>query len=222
MSLGQPARDPSTRLSDVGLLLREEDKVSLAGSLGRFLKGLGICFVLGLIFATVMTVLFDSLFENPWIGWKGWFLIYVVVTGGLLAWRERGPVIVDLEKARESAASVPATSPIAKYTSMVIWGPRAVVEGFRGMRGRWMPQQNAVFDRAAILVLELALTDGGLPVKEVVHPPEDMVTFGQAVDWLDANQWVGQASEGGSLWLSTVGRKRLVEKKLMPLPEDFS
>ena len=54
------------------------------------------------------------------------------MTGGLLAWRERGPVIVDLEKARESAASIPAGSPIAKYTSMVIWGPRAVVEGFRG------------------------------------------------------------------------------------------
>jgi len=221
MPFEQPARDKTTRLNDVGTLLREEDKVSIAGSLGRFLRGLGICFVMGLSFAIVMTLLFDSLFENPWIGWKGWFLIYAFVTAGLLIWRERGPVTVDLEQARHPAPPIAGSSAIIKYASMPFWGPRAVVEGLRGMRGRWVPHQQAIFDRAAILVLDLAMTDGGVPVKEVLHPPEDMVTFGLAVDWLDANQWIGQATEGGSLWLSTVGRKKLVDRKLMPLPGDF-
>jgi hypothetical protein len=204
----QPVRDKATRRSEVEALLREEDKASLAGSLGRFLKGAGICFVIGFVFATVLKLV---------VGWSwfGWLFSFLLVMAGIVLWRQRGPVTVDLNKGRQE------TNTNRGITSIIFGGPLAAIEGLRGMRGHWTSQQHAAFDRAAVLVFDLAKVDGGMPVKDVLHPPEDMQTFGLAVDWLDSNDWIGQATGGGSLWLSTVGRRKLVSKNLMPPPGDF-
>jgi hypothetical protein len=48
------------------------------------------------------------------------------------------------------------------------------------MRGHRSLAQEAVFDRAAILVLDLAKADGGIPIKELLIPPENMQVFGTA------------------------------------------
>jgi len=204
----QPVRDKATLRSEVEALLRAEDKTSLAGSLGRFLKGSGICFVIGFIFATLLKLV---------VGWSwfGWLFCFLLVMVGIVLWHQRGPVTVDLSKVRQG------TNTNRGIMSIIFGGPLAAIEGLRGMRGQWTPQQHAAFDRAAVLVFDLAKVDGGVPVKDVLHPPEDMQAFGSAVDWLDSNDWIGQATGGGSLWLSTVGRRKLVSKHLMPPPGDF-
>ncbi|HEX8912032.1 MAG TPA: hypothetical protein VF796_06700, partial [Humisphaera sp.] len=109
-----------------------------------------------------------------------------------------------------------APSQLGPLVQFVTWGPRNVIDGLAGVRRKWRPHQNVVFRRASKMLLELAKYQGGVELKFLVHPPEDMRVFEQAVEWLDRHDWVGKSSNGEKLWISTDGLKRLESQDLMP------
>lgn len=205
-------------------MLIAQDTRSIRGSMGRLLLGMGWCAVAIFAWATVITLLCDALFGSSGIGWRGWFVLGAVVLLGILAWLEFRALSADTLIARSADEDVPAAPPAGEDYAMpvsrgsplykLVWGPPAVLSGLRGVRGKHTRRQSAVFDRAAVLVLELAGEPGRVDVKQLVHPPEDLATFAAAVDWLQANDWIGRSTDGGSLWLSTLGQKRLVDAKL--------
>lgn len=222
MAERQPNPD---KLDELRTLLQLQDSASMAGSMGKFLMGLGWCFVVGLIFATLMTGILDSLFGSSLIHWWGWMGVYILILVPLLIWHERRNRQDYLVNAVEGTDPAGPSSrgeyemnkarlTVGIYASMLVWGPRALLDGLRGVRGRRNVVQRALFQRAAVLVLDLSQYDGGIEVKHLIYPPEDMKVFGAAVDWLDAHDWIGQATAGGSMWLSTIGRKKLVERGL--------
>lgn len=196
-------------------VLLAQDVRSIRGSLGKFLLGLGWCLLATLIWATLFTFVLGGM------GWRGWFLVGLILLGVLIFWLERRVMM------RESGASPAVTegaSPVADDYDLpagpggllprLLWGPPAMLAGFRGLRGKRTRRQEAVLDRAALLVLDLAREPGSVPVMDVLHPPEDMNVFGAAVDWLEANDWIGQSTNRTSLFISTLGKRRLVERGL--------
>jgi hypothetical protein len=199
-------------------VLVAQDVRSIRGSLGRFLLGLGWCLLAVFIWATLFTLLFDALFGGSGIGWRGWFVVGVLALAGLIFWLERRVIMAE-------AAGTPGapTGPSGDYAlpagpggwlPRLVWGPPAMLAGFRGLRGKRTRHQEAVLDRAAVLVLDLNHEPGSVPAKAVLHPPEDMNVFGAAVDWLEANDWIGQSTDRTLLFISTLGKKRLVERGL--------
>jgi len=203
-------------------MLRLADATSLAGSLGRFLMGIVVCFVMGLIVATVITLGLNAFFDSSGIGWMGWYGVYVLVLAPLLIWHEHRSRPDYLNDALREIDPGPtsgsedlvnrATFWIGYLTSRLFWGPRAVIDGFRGMRGHRSITQDAVFDRAATLVLALAQANGGVPIKELIIPPENMLVFGSAVDLLDRHDCIGKSTDGRSLWLNSTYRRTLNER----------
>lgn len=193
----------------------------MRGSMGRFVMGLAWCLVAMLIWATFFTLVFNLLFGGSGIGWRGWFVVGLLLIVGLLIWLETRVIATEALDTKGLTESIPPAVddyalPVkpGSLASKLAWGPPALLTGFRGIRGKRTRRQEAVFDRAVILVFDLAREPGRVEVKQVMRPPEDMMALAAAVDWLEANDWIGRSTDGGSLWLSTVGQKRLVERKL--------
>lgn len=219
MADGKPHVSATSANQAVKDLLRRQDTSSLAGSLGSLLWGVAVCFGGAFVAASFIYILLWLWFSTSYIGWVGWFWVYILVMVPLIIWSERkyrrdyltAPV----------ALTDPAPSSIGEYqtdqfkqtanivTGMVVWGPRKLVDGVHGVMQQRTPLQNAAFDRAAILVLDLYRADGGVEIRDLLHAPEDMQVFGLAVDKLEAFGWIGKASNGRSLWLSSTFRARL-------------
>lgn len=219
MTEQQPAGGKAAELRTI---LIRQDARSLRGSLGRFLLGLGWCIAAVIIWAIFFTILFNALFGGSGIGWKGWFLVGLLLLAGLLVWLERRVKTAEAAATAIPAGLAPAGAedyaiPIAggSLGSKLVWGPPALLSGFRGVIGRRTRRQETVLDRAVLLVFDLARQPGSNPIKAVVHSPEDMTIFGSAVDWLEANDWIGRSTDKSALFLSTLGQKRLVENNLM-------
>lgn len=218
MTDGQSAGDKTAELR---ALLVREDARSFRGSLGRFLLGLGWCILVVLVSATFFTLLFNALFGGSGIGWSGWFLLAALVLAAVIVWLERRvraaearPLTSKIDPTTVSADDYAIRTPLGSIGDKLVWGPPAVLSGFRGVRGKRTRRQEAIFDRAVVLVFDLAREPGSIGVKALMHPPEDMTIFGAAVDWLEAHDWIGKSTDGTALFLSTLGQQRLVERKL--------
>ena len=214
--------EKTTPRKEVHAMLRLTDATSMAGSLGRFLKGLGICLAGGIVFATVLNTFCNGL----GMGWWGCFGVYAVLLAAAVIWHERRTndryltaprQELDLNQPQsEGRTTANANAGPGKLLSTIFWGPLALIDGFRGLRGQRSRLQDAAFDRAAVLVLDLTKVDGGIEIRELLKPPEDMNIFGSAVDLLTTHGWVGKSSDGRSIWLDSYHRKKLDEKRLTP------
>jgi hypothetical protein len=206
--------------AELRAILIKQDVRSIRGSLGRFLLGLGWCFLAVFILATVIALLLNTLFGSSGLGWRGWFGLFFIGMAALLAWlyirqRARGATDAAAEARPALSRFEAMLSPdVGKRIPRLVWGPPALLTGLRGLLGKRTRPEQAVFDRAVVLVFDLAKEPGSVGVKAVVHSPEDMSIFGAAVDWLEANDWIGQSSDGSSVFISTLGQQRLVERNL--------
>src|SRR6185437_3275830 len=98
------------------------------------------------------------------------FGVYLLVLVPYLIWQERRSRDDYLSDAMRSIDGEPlsrgeheldmARLEIAIYATWLVWGPRAVVDGIRGMRGLRTATQHAVFDRAGALVVRLSKAAG--------------------------------------------------------------
>jgi hypothetical protein len=163
--------------------LRAEDSRSMAGSLGLFLTGLGVCFVVGLAVATVLTLTTGFLKNYVPINWFGWFVVYWVILVPLLIWQER------------------------RSRTDYLVGALTDVDPSPSSRGEYE------VDRARVGVAAYATM---ITFRDVMHPPENMALFTAAMDWLDKNDWTGKSSDGQRVWLTSIGKKKLMDRNMMP------
>ncbi|HZK79480.1 MAG TPA: hypothetical protein VFC46_00395, partial [Humisphaera sp.] len=174
-----PGRDDSSFIQQVQAMIRVQEASSLAGSVGRLLLGLGACFLMGFIAATLATSCLFTVFGRSYIGWSGWFALYVIVLVPFLIWHERRSRQEYLTDAMRSLDSNPSSRgeyemdqaglQVALYASWLTFGPRALIDGVRGMRGLRTSAQHAVLDRAATLVVSLFKSGAGVEIKQLVH-----------------------------------------------------
>jgi len=225
MSRQQSDSDETTALyHEIRSMLRLADATSMAGSLGRFVMGIGVCIGMGVVVASIITACLVAIANTSLVGWTGWFLVYLVVLVPWLIWHERRSREDYLTEAVRGIDPSPSSRgeyelnraglAVGAYASLLVWGPRALVDGLRGLRGHRSLTQEAVFDRATGLVLDLAQVDGGVPIKELLIPPENMQVFASAVDILDRHDFIGKSTDGRSLWLNSRYRQKLMERKM--------
>ena len=221
--MGTPNPEPRPEITAIAAkaktLLRLQDATSLAGSLGKLLIGAGVSFGGGVIVASFITGILDLCVGSSGIGWSGWFLVYVVVFVPVVIWQERKTRENYLDNMIGRIDPNPSSHGELRMNRMAVWvgmissalvfGPRSLVDGFRGMRGGHTIARQAVFERASILAADLAAAPGGVPIKQLIHPPEDMRTFGSAVDLLDTHGWTGKSKDGASIWISSLYRGKL-------------
>ena len=58
----------------------------------------------------------------------------------------------------------------AGWAILITWGPRALLDGYEGVRGRWPARKHMMFSRAAELVLDLAGRGQRVDVKHIMSP----------------------------------------------------
>lgn len=203
----------------VQAMLRHEDSVSLRGSLGRMFKGIGLCALIGIAVATLLSFGTARGFHQPILGWLSWFGIFwgLLVVLLILMQRSRHPgyVVKSLSEDPVGEDNVPLTHG-SPYLLWIIWGPSSILDGIAAIRGKWTARQNALFKRAAQMVLEMAKFDGGVEVRALMHPPEDMAIFNEVIDWLDAHDYLGRSSDGERFWITTIGRGKLTAHGIQP------
>jgi hypothetical protein len=201
-------------------MLRHEDSVSLRGSLGRLFKGIGVCILIGIAAATILTFGSSALLHHSPLSWFTWFWLScaLLAIAMIVVQRRRHTdyVVASLTADPVEAMASPRRSP---YLQAVVWGPKAVLDGVAAVRGKWTATQNAMFKRAAQMVLEMSRYDGGVEVRALMHPPEDMVVFNQVIDWLDAHDYIGKSSDGERFWLTSIGRKKMNEHGISAMPK---
>jgi hypothetical protein len=201
-------------------MVRLEEAGSLPGSVGRLLRGIGICFAMGVLGASVLAIGLYMIAGTTLIGWWGWFLAYLIVLASLLIWHERKTrpdYVSDSVRAtepksssRREAAPDQTTPKAPVYIAWAVWGPLALLEGMRGMRGMRTRAQHAVLDRAGLLIVDLSQSMQGIEIRDLMHPPEDMDVFSASVDLLDKHGWIGKATDGQSMWLNSTFRQKLL------------
>ena len=230
-SKDRDARDKTEIRRKIQDLLREEDARSFTGSLGTFLSGLGTCLVGGFVFATVMwlaTGFFTAEDAAPLVGWRSWFGVYLVAVAVIIFLRERrshGKQTVESFSQSDhdadadvstSTTPVPVQAVASAWGTLMKWGPQSVLEGFAGLRGKWTARQQAMFKRAAQVLVTLVKYDGAVGFKYVVRPPEDMRVFFDAIGWMEKNMWVGRSSDGERIYISSPGKQKLAARDLIP------
>lgn len=188
-------------------MLIAEDRTSLAGSLGKFLYGLAWCLGVGFLLATVLWFAIDGL------SWIAWFGIYLAILIPILLVHEmrsrKTYVVASLNEEPDSGSMVTAEK--NQIISLLTWGPRQLLDGLAALRGKRSSDFNTRFKRAAQAVVDLGKYSGGIEVKAIMHPPENMPVFLSALDWLDKHDYIGRSSDGERLWLSSIARKKLTE-----------
>jgi hypothetical protein len=220
MSESPEGHERTSRRKQVQAMLRHEDSVSLRGSLGRLFKGIGFCAIIGIVVATALTFGISALFNKHPIGWFAWFGIYwlLLIVALVISQRRRhADYLVGSLNAPDHLGD--DSSPLVvrtPYLMAVLWGPRAILDGVAAVRGKWTARQNAAYKRAAQMVLEMAKYDGGVEIRALMHPPEDMAIFNEVIDWLEAHDYLGKSSDGERFWLTTIGKNKLAAHGIHP------
>jgi hypothetical protein len=212
MADAMPIANDAAKIQQIVAQLKACDAASAGGAAGMLILGSALCLFMGVFVAGFVSYVAGGL------GFYGWFGIYLLIFVPILIWQERRG---SSDPLGEAAQSIDAPSSmgearlnrsrmkIAAFASLLVWGPQAMISGYRGLRGVHSTMTSATFDRAALLTLDLSKAAGGIPIKRLIHPPENMRIFSAAVDLLDRHSWIGRSGDAASLWLSTTWRERL-------------
>jgi hypothetical protein len=216
-----PDQPSSPLAGEVTRIIRLADASSFAGSMGKMLLGLGVCIGAGIALAIIISSILYSLFGTTGIGLTGWFWLYLLIVVPLIIWYERKSrkdYVMDAATAVGTPSSSigefrlnQATLLTGAIAGIIVWGPRNLIDGIRGMLGRRTVLQNAVLERAVLIVLELNVESSRVEIKKLIVPPEDMTVFAQAIDMLLALDLAGRSTDGTSMWLISTFRKKLVD-----------
>lgn len=216
-----PAEKKNTR-RHVQEMLRQEDARSFRGTLGNMVKGIGWCLVAGILVATLIYFGFNALFGTPVLPWTVWLGVFLLVLTVFLIVRgvkeSRKPDYVvrsltDDDAPGDAVVDVEATNPL--YAQLLFWAPRAILDGFAALRGRPPEQKTLLYKRMARIVVELARWTGGVPIKALIRPPENMPIFAASLDWLDRHDYTGKSKDGERIWLTSIGKKKLADRGIV-------
>jgi hypothetical protein len=187
---------------------------------GLILAGAAILFFVGLIFALFMLIVSAILFdEGP--GFQAWLIVYLIALVPLLIWQERrtrggfftlAQPDVDLTRDPDNVGDYLLNRSKANATAIVdgfMWAPRAIVAGFRAVRGVRETGLDRVLPEAADLLTLLLSLDGGVKIKDLAPPGEDAMQLMPTLKWLDAHDYIGTSTRGDRVWVSTFAKKRL-------------
>jgi MFS family permease len=199
--------------------MMQRHALTSAGGIGLLAAGVGILFVAGAVVATVICFILYSLTDSTWIGWWGWYFVFLLAMVPLLFWEERrsrGSYFAD--RATDFSPDVSSRGEFEMqqfqvattvYTDMLLWGPRAILKGIATLRGEKPLQQRDRFERGAIVIRKLLEHDSALLVGQLLLPAETLDQLRPTLHWLDHHDYIGMSADGKRVWLSSHARKAM-------------
>ena len=217
-------RNPGTRgpsMDPIVARMMQRHALTTASAIGLLAAGVAILFVAGAIVSAIICFILLSLTGRTFIGWWGWYFVFLLCMAPLLFWEERrsrGGYLADRVTDFSPGASSGGEYDVqnvqaaaAVYTDMLLWGPRAILAGVATLRGEQQVQRTDRYDRAAIVIRRLLQDDNALLVGQLLQPGEKMDDLRPTLRWLDHHDYIGNSSDGQRVWLSTDARKSMVD-----------
>ncbi len=184
---------------------------------------LGAAVILGAGFFVTSVIWFIlwNFAGDSYIGWTGWFFVYLIAIVPLLIREERrsqGSFFSDAAAGMSNPANAGsygeyqldrASAAGAAFSEMLLWGPRALLGGIATVRGQQPTRFKGLLVRASQILLQLYQSKEAMELKDLAHPGEPPAEFCQALKWLDQNDHIGLSSDGKRAWLSSKFRQQM-------------
>lgn len=217
MSTEQPY-DPEAHM-----LLRMQQRYALQTGGGALMifAGAGVILLAGVLIVSVLSFIMWTWFDTTWIGWGGWFLVYLLAVGVILFreykfsnqsfWDVETPDIDNPAHAdsfgeyqmdRISAGG-------AWCAHVIMWGPRALLNGIATVRGNLPTRFRGLLARAAQIVVQLYREPDAQPIAKLIQAGEHPARFREVLKWLDDNDYIGISTDGKRVWLASRIREQL-------------
>jgi MFS family permease len=197
--------------------MMQRHALTTAGAVGLLATGVGILLIAGAVVSSIICFVLISLTSRSFIGWWGWYFVFLLAMVPLLFWEERrsrGGYLADrvgdfspMHSSRGEYEMQNFEASVAVYTDMLLWGPRAILKGFATLRGERPLEQSGRFHRAAAVIRKLLEKDNALLVGQLLAPGETVEQLRPTLRWLDDHDYVGLSADGKRVWLSTDARR---------------
>lgn len=186
--------------------------------------GTGIVAAVMLLFGAPMLSLGPMFFGSIWwfevagVAWwptvcRSAFVVLPVLF--LIEWRTSGNFATDTTAAIPTLGfgrvAVPARRAAASYLIVMVLcllGPGLVLGAWRRLRTLWL-HRGADRSRAAKIVGELMLCDGGVDVFSLLHGREELTDLSSTFAYLVGREWIDFSKDGGKVWVLSESRKRI-------------
>lgn len=183
-----------------------------------------VLLVFGGFVAFVLMILHAILagWENAW--WlHTYFALYVVVVLAFLLFRERqtrgmffsfAASDVDLRRDPDNSAEYlleRSRTHLSTLFEYARWPARAIIAGYRGLRGIRATSLDAILPEAADVLTRMLAYDVGIKLTELAPPGTDPAQMMPILKWLDTHDYIGFSTRGDKVWVSSPAKKRFVE-----------
>lgn len=160
--------------------------------------------------------------ENAW-RLQTFFVIYVVILLAFLFWRERqtrgmffsfAASDVDLRRDPDNSAEYlmqRGRTHLSTLVEYARWPARAVIAGYRGLRGIRATSLDAILPDAADVLTRMLAYDVGVKLTELAPRGTDPAQMMPILKWLDTHDYIGFSTRGDKVWVSSPAKKRFVE-----------
>jgi hypothetical protein len=185
------------------------------GSVVEFLLGLGATLLMGVVVASVLTVIFFNFGVKMLTSFYLWFGIYLAVMVPLIYrhLRREGETVSGVEGMYSAGSSGEIRfnhmlGNAAGTTALLLWGPARVGDAI----GRFFSDRHAVspavLEAAITICLRLYRSQQALPLKQLFHSLDTAVASRAAL-WLQSQGHADVSSDHKRMWLSSELRKSL-------------
>jgi hypothetical protein len=217
MSTEQPY-DPEARMLAE---LQQQYALRTGGGAIMILAGAGVILVAGVVLVSVLCFILWTWFETTWIGWFGWFFVYLLGMG-IVMFREYKKSNVSFYDVETPDIDNPGDADSfgeyqmdrvsaggAWMAHVVMWGPRALLNGITTVTGNQPTRFRGLLARAAQVVVQLYRSPDAMEIKKLVQLGENPARFREVLKWLDDNDYIGLSTDGKRVWLSSRVRTQL-------------
>ncbi len=213
--------NPSTREERLFAELQALYAIKTGGGGLLVLAGAVVILFSGAVITTLICFILWNFFDSSFIGWTGWFFVYLLAVVPLLIRedrRSRGEFLSDAAVGMSNPADA---SSYGEYqidrlsvggvaiTELLLWGPRSLINGLAIMRGQQPTRSKPLLERAARVILQLYDDSEAIEMKKLIQPGDSPLQFGQVLKWLDDNDHIGLSSDKSRVWLSSRMRKHM-------------
>jgi hypothetical protein len=222
-SAGSASSDDTPESRLIGQL-QQLYAVKTGGGVLLMLAGAGIILLAGVVVTSIVTFILYTWFDSSFLGWTGWFVVYLIAIVPLLVREERrsrGHFLSEAAAGLDNPMDASSygeyqldrgAAMTAVYSEMLLWGPRALLRGIATMRGQQPTRFRGLLERAAQVILTLYRSPDAMLLAKLIQPGEPPARFREVLKWLDDQDYIGLSSDGKRVWLSSRMRGKLASE----------
>jgi len=195
--------------------------VNTGGGAILIVAGAGVIVLAGIVITSILWFILWNFFGTSYLGWTGWFFVYVLAVVPLLIHedkRSRGQFLSDATSGMSNPDNASSYGEMqmnrlsaggAAITELLLWGPRSLINGLTILRGQQPTQFRPLLERAARMIIQLYDDTEAIEMKKLYQAGDTPDKFDRVLKWLDDNGHIGLSSDKTRVWLSSRMRQHL-------------